>query len=72
MTVVLGLLLALAASGVGAEPPRPDPRPALVTMEVGGLTGVVASVLGKEPPDLRFWVSAGAVPAFLRFERRCS
>jgi hypothetical protein len=27
----------------------------LVTMEVGGLTGVVASVLGKDPPDLRFW-----------------
>lgn len=40
----------------------------LVTMEVGGLTGVVASVLGKDPPDLRFWISSGPAPAFLRFE----
>jgi len=35
---------------------------------VGGLTGVVASVLGKDPPDLRFWISTGPAPAFLRFQ----
>jgi hypothetical protein len=40
----------------------------LVTMDLGGLTGVVATVLGKDPPDLRFWVSTGALPAFLKFE----
>jgi hypothetical protein len=40
----------------------------LVTMEIGGLTGVVASVLGKDPPDLRFWISTGPAPAFLRFQ----
>jgi len=40
----------------------------LVTMEIGGLTGVVASVLGKDPPDLRFWVSTKPAPAFLKFE----
>jgi hypothetical protein len=40
----------------------------LVTMEIGGLTGVIASVLGKDPPDLRFWVSTGPAPAFLKFE----
>lgn len=40
----------------------------LVTMEVGGLTGVVASVLGKDPPDLRFWISSAPAPTFLRFE----
>jgi hypothetical protein len=39
----------------------------LVTMELGGLTGAVASVLGKEPPDLRYWISTGPAPAFLRF-----
>jgi hypothetical protein len=38
----------------------------LVTMELGGLTGVAASVLGKDPPDLRFWISTGPAPAFLR------
>jgi hypothetical protein len=40
----------------------------LVTMEIGGLTGVVATVIGKDPPDLRFWVSTGPPPAFLKFE----
>jgi hypothetical protein len=40
----------------------------LVTMEVGGLTGLVASVLGKDPPDSRFWISTGPVPAFLKFQ----
>ena len=40
----------------------------LVTMEIGGLTGVIASVLGKDPPDLRFWISTGGAPAFLRFQ----
>ena len=46
-------------------------RPAaryLVTMDIGGLTGAIASVLGKDPPDLRFWISRGPAPAFLRFE----
>jgi hypothetical protein len=40
----------------------------LVTMEIGGLTGVVASILGKDPPDLRFWISTGPAPAFLKFQ----
>jgi hypothetical protein len=40
----------------------------LVTMEIGGLTGVVASVIGKTPPDLRYWTSTGPAPGFLRFE----
>ena len=37
----------------------------LVTMEIGGLTGVVASVLGKDPPDLRFWISTGTRASLL-------
>ncbi len=40
----------------------------LVTLEIGGLTGVVAFVLGKDPPDLRFWISSGPAPAFLKFQ----
>lgn len=40
----------------------------LVTMELGGFTGAVANVLGKDPPDLRFWISTGPAPAFLKFE----
>ena len=40
----------------------------LVTLEIGGLTGVVAAVLGKSPPDLRYWISTGPAPGFLKFE----
>lgn len=40
----------------------------LVNLEIGGLTGVVASMIGKSPPDLRYWVALGDLPAFVRFE----
>jgi hypothetical protein len=40
----------------------------LVKLEVGGITGVVASLVGKEPPDLRYWLIPGEVPAFGKFE----
>jgi hypothetical protein len=40
----------------------------LVKLEVGGLTGVIASMIGKVPPDSRYWLATGEVPAFLRFE----
>jgi hypothetical protein len=40
----------------------------LVDLDLGGVQGVVAAVLGKSPPDVRFWVSTGPVPTFLRFE----
>jgi hypothetical protein len=48
-----------------------DPKQAarhLVNLEIGGLTGVVASLIGKSPPDLRYWIAVGAIPAFVRFE----
>jgi hypothetical protein len=40
----------------------------LVKLEIGGLTGLVASIIGKEPPDLRYWLVEGEVPAFVRFQ----
>lgn len=40
----------------------------LVKLKIGGLTGVIASLIGKSPPDLRYWLVAGDVPAFVRFE----
>jgi hypothetical protein len=40
----------------------------LVKMKIGGLTGVFASLIGKSPPDLRYWLVTGDVPAFVRFE----
>jgi hypothetical protein len=40
----------------------------LVHLEIGGVTGMVASLIGKNPPDLRYWLVLGEVPAFVRFE----
>ncbi len=40
----------------------------LVKLKIGGLTGVIASLVGKSPPDLRYWLVTGDVPAFVRFE----
>jgi hypothetical protein len=48
-----------------------DPKLAtrhLVHLEIGGITGVVAAVIGKDPPDLRYWLVLGEIPAFVRFE----
>ena len=33
-----------------------------------GIARLVAPLIGKEPPTLRYWVLGGEVPAFLRFE----
>ncbi len=40
----------------------------LVDLEIGGVTGAVASLIGKNPPDLRYWLVLGETPAFVRFE----
>ena len=48
-----------------------DPKQALrylVNLEIGGVTGLVASMIGKNPPDLRYWLARGEIPAFVRFE----
>jgi hypothetical protein len=41
----------------------------LVNLEVGGMLGVLASIAGKDPPDLRYWIAAAPLPpAFVKFE----
>jgi hypothetical protein len=40
----------------------------LVKLKIGGLTGMLASLVGKSPPDSRYWLVTGEVPAFVRFE----
>jgi hypothetical protein len=41
----------------------------LVDLELGGMLGVLASIAGKDPPDLRYWIAASPLPpAFVRFE----
>jgi hypothetical protein len=37
-----------------------------VHVELGGIAGVVAPIIGKEPPDMYIWAVEGDVPTFLR------
>lgn len=36
--------------------------------EIGGIAGVLAPLVGKQPPDAHVWISQGEAPAFLRAE----
>ena len=37
-------------------------------VELGGVTGVVAPIIGKQPPDFHIWLQDGKPPAFVREE----
>ena len=37
-----------------------------IHIDIGGIQGMVAPVIGKEPADMEAWVSAGEAPTFLR------
>lgn len=39
-----------------------------IKIELGGVTGSVAKIVGKQPPDINIWMLEGKVPAFLRME----
>jgi hypothetical protein len=40
----------------------------VMKIEIGGVAGVVAPIVGKQPPDTNVWVSAGDAPVFLKME----
>ncbi len=40
----------------------------LVKLDIPGVKGVLAGLIGKEPPDLRYWITTGEAPTFMRFE----
>ena len=40
----------------------------VLKVEIGGLKGVLADVLGKEPPDTHVWIASGEAPGFIRSE----
>jgi hypothetical protein len=39
-----------------------------VKIDIGGIKGVVAGVIGKQPPDTFVWILGGEYPAFVRAE----
>jgi hypothetical protein len=40
----------------------------VLKVEIGGAAGVVAPVVGKQPPDTQVWILPGDAPAFVRLE----
>jgi hypothetical protein len=40
----------------------------VVRIEIGGIKGALASLLGKEPPDTHIWILEGEAPAFVKSE----
>jgi hypothetical protein len=40
----------------------------VVDVQIGGVTGALAHVMGKDPPDTHVWVLGGEAPAFIRSE----
>jgi hypothetical protein len=40
----------------------------VVDVHIGGLTGAMAHVMGKDPPDTNVWILGGEAPAFIRSE----
>jgi hypothetical protein len=40
----------------------------VVKVKIGGIAGVVAPLIGKQPPDAQVWVLSGEAPAFVSFE----
>jgi hypothetical protein len=39
-----------------------------IKVELGGVTGLVAPIVGKQPSDIHLWVLGGEAPAFVREE----
>jgi hypothetical protein len=66
-------LVKLIVTPAGQEPFAigGSPRKAVkyvVRVEIGGLAGFAASLLGKKPPDSHVWILGGEAPAFVKSE----
>jgi hypothetical protein len=40
----------------------------VVKTELGGITGIIAPILGKQPEDTLVWIVSGEAPAFVKSE----
>jgi hypothetical protein len=40
----------------------------VIKVEIGGLTGLIAPLLGKQPPDSHVWIIGGEAPTFVKSE----
>jgi hypothetical protein len=66
-------LVKLAISRAGSEPItigrlRRKATHYVVKIEIGGVAGLLAPIVGKEPPDSHVWILQGEAPAFIKSE----
>jgi hypothetical protein len=66
-------LVKLIISALGKEPVTHGTIKAetihyVVKTRIGGLAGLVAPLIGKQPPDIHVWMLAGGAPGFLKFQ----
>ena len=66
-------LVKLAVTNVGEEPfsTGGSTRTAthyVVKVEIGGVSGLIAPLVGKQPPDSHVWILQGEAPAFVKGE----
>jgi hypothetical protein len=41
----------------------------ILKVDIGGLSGLIAPLVGKQPPDSHVWILGGDVPAFVKAEQ---
>jgi len=67
-------LVKLAITLVGEEPFSTGGAARKAThyvlkVEIGGISGLLAPLLGKQPPDSHVWILGGEAPAFVKSEQ---
>jgi hypothetical protein len=66
-------LVKLDVSPIGEDPAsiggeRRKATRYLVKIDIGGIRGVIAPLVGKQPPDIYLWILRGSAPVFLKSE----
>ena len=64
--VANGMVLTLLKFSVGGSSRKAAHY--VVHVEIGGAAGLVAPLLGKQPPDTHVWILGGEAPAFVKSE----
>lgn len=66
-------LVKIAISSPGKDPfslagAAREARHFVIKVEIGGVAGLVAPLVGKQPPDAHIWVTEGEAPTFVKSE----